>query len=500
MGMNDDRVGFLGEGSRLAEAPAATLAASAFAYELEVAPWIWAEMGVADLAHVEELGAAGVVPPVVADNLLAMLLDFQRDTRLADVTLDPSVGDVYNNRDRLLRERFGGEIGRIHTGRARREATTLAWHLAVRRLVVECIDATVTLLDAILRTATAHRTTVMPDFTYLQHAHPTSLAHYLLGFAYPVSRDLGRLQDALALVNRSPAGSGSVNGSRFPLDRTRMARSLEFDGAVTHTRDAMWAPDIAQTVLAALAASLTTIDRLSEELQLWCTAEFGFVRLADRHARTSVIMPQKQNPYALAMLRGHARNVVGDWVSVTVGNLTPSGQPDNRTAAYVRVPSACWWHASSARLLADVLDGAVFDAGRMRQQAIEGFTHSTDICDFLVATSNIDNRTAHRIVGRAVRDVLAADRERLTVTDLVEAAESLSVDPPQIAEDDLHELEDPDHLLSLRTGVGGAGDLDEMFRELTDLSAAHAVRQDHPLRTFGSRFLERVTTQMQSRQ
>ncbi|MBY5161954.1 argininosuccinate lyase [Salsipaludibacter albus] len=486
------RIGFLGEAARLSEAPSDGLATTTFARELQAAGWLWDALGLADMAHVHELTTAGVLDPAIGRQLLADLLAFHDDTPVEAVTLDPAVGDTYNNRDRMLHERFGDRMGHVHTGRARREATTLAWHLVTRSMLLDSIRATTELLDALLDVADEHRITVLPDTTYLQHAQPTSLAHWLLGHAHPVARDLDRLAASLALVNRSPAGSGSVNGSRFPLDRARMADLLGFDAPIVHTRDAMWAPDLALSTMSSVLAAMTPIDRLVEELQLWATSEYGFVSLADRHARTSVIMPQKKNPYSLAMIRGHAREVVGDLVAVATTNLTPSGQPDNRTASYDRVPTALRWHAGSARLLADVLRGADFHADRMRTEALTGFATSTDVCDWLVETTDLDNRTVHRTVGRAVRAAIDDGRDQLAAADLHTAAEELGADLPDVDPAELDRLGDPEHLLSLRTQLGGAATVPTMLADLRTTARRATVPDDHPLATFDGRFLATI--------
>jgi argininosuccinate lyase len=438
------RIGFLGEGARLQEAPSELLATTGFGFELQSAPWLWRDLSIADLAHTQELVAAGVIDATTGRRLVGQLLEMH-DVAVQDVDLDPVVGDVYNNRDKLLTDRFGGDIGRIHTGRARREATTVAWHLAVREHLVRWLRAQVDLLESTLNVAEQHQMSLMPDYTYLQHAHPTTLAHYLLCFAYPMARDIDRIRRALEIVNRSPAGSGSVNGSRFPIDRDRLARSMEFDGVVVHTRDAMWAPDLALTVMSAAQMALTTVDRLCEDLEVWATSEFGFVTLADRHCRTSVIMPQKKNPYALSMLRGHAREIVGDAVAVAATNLTPTGQPDNRATSYVRVPAAVAAATGCAGLLAEVLAGATFDVERMAAEAATGFAYATDLCDFLVMTTGIDNRSAHRVIGRAVRDAVRRGAEQLGADDIKAAAQEVGVDVGDIDEQDVARERDLPH-------------------------------------------------------
>ena len=151
----------------------------------------------------------------------------------------------------------------------------------------------------------------MPDLTYLQHAQPTTLAHYLLGFVFPIGRDFERLRAGFGRVNRCSGGIGSVNGSGLPLDRGRLADLLGFEGVVTHARDAMWQADMPVELMAAVVAAAINVDRLCEDLQIWVTREFGLAELADDYSRCSVIMPQKKNPYSLAFVRGAAGVLIG---------------------------------------------------------------------------------------------------------------------------------------------------------------------------------------------
>ncbi len=487
-----ENLGFLGEGGRLSQPPSGRLAETAFARELEVAQWMWDELSLADMAHVRELIESSVIPAPAGRGLLEALLATHGVTTEA-VGLDPVVGDLYNNRDTYLQERFGDIVGMIHTGRARREATTVAWHLRLRHLLIEAIEAGLELAECVVDVAAAERDTLMPDFTYLQHAHPTTLGHYLLGFAYPIVRGVDRLGTAFASVNQSPAGSGSVNGSRFPLDRSRMAADLEFEGIVPHTRDAMWAPDVAIEVGAAALSALTTIDRFAEELQIWATSEFGFVEFADRHTRTSVIMPQKQNPYGLAMIRGHARTALGDFTGIVATNLTPSGQPDNRTASYDRLPATVSWGAKSHRLLAEMIREARFDRDRMAAGAAEGYAYATDLCDFLVQAAGIENRVAHQVVGLAVRSAIEQKRPDLDLSAIMEAATALDVHLPNLDEAEFSRNLDARYLIEIRRGQGGAGQLDPMFEELRDRIRMTKSRfADHPLKDHTLRYLSKI--------
>ncbi len=364
------------------------------------------------------------------------------------LVLDPAVGDLYNNRDAHLARLLGDDAGLVHLGRARREATTIAWQLAVRTRLLRLIESLIGFADVLLQRVAEHRATIMPDYTYLQQAQPTTLAHYLLGFAFPVERDLQRAARALALVNRSPAGSGSVNGSRFGIDRARLAELLGFDGVVEHTRDAMWAPDLATETLSVVMTTLTNVDRFAEDLQVWATAEFGFVELDDADSRTSVVMPQKKNPYSLAHLRGEARHELGRWVGVLASNLTPTGQPDNRYYAYVDVPAALDHAAGSVDLFAGVLDRAVFSVERMHAAANSGYLYATDLCDFLAVATGADNRTLHRIVGLAVRRAIEAGGVPVTPDSVRRAASDLDEALGDFDDAEFERNRAPEHLVA----------------------------------------------------
>ncbi len=458
---------YLGLGSRLSSGPSPRLAGAAFAAELEAAPYLHPELGYVDVAHAVVLAEAGVVDPAATGRLVAGLRSLHR-LSADEIDWDPTVGDVYNNRDVLLRRIVGDDAGWLSTGRARREATTTAWILASRRRLQRLTDATVALARALTRVAARHRDTLMSDQTYLQHAHPTTLGHYLLGFAHPATRDARNLLEAHRAVDLCPAGAGSVNGSRFPLERRRYAELLDFRGVRRHTRDAMWAPDVALDLVHAAVRVCVTVDRLAEELLVWATREFGFVELDDAHCRTSVIMPQKKNPYALSHVRGEARRVLGDAAGITATQLSVTGQPDNRTVAYTLVPALLDRTAAAVELMAEVVDHARFDTGRLARSATEGHPHATDLCDLLVLECGLTNREAHRIVGRAVALVGDGPIEHAT---LVEAARGIGA--PTAALDELDPVavtatSDPRHLVALRRTHGGAApaEIDAMVAEL----------------------------------
>lgn len=453
-------------GGRLVEGPAPELVKSAYRWEVDLAPTLWPGLGLADLAHTLMLVEVGVIPAAVGRRLLALLMEL-RALPPAQFPLDPALGDVFSNREHWLAARDREAAGWLSAGRARREATTVAYHLAVRSRLLVLVEATVTCLRALLAQAEAHLDTVMPDYTYLQRAQPTTLAHYLLGFAYPQLRDLARLQALFQRVNRSPAGGGSTNGSRLPLDRHRLADWLGFDGLVHHPRDAMWQADGPVEVMSVLVALLLTLDRLAEDLQIWCTQEFGLAELSDRHARTSLIMPQKKNPYALAYVRGITGELIGQMAAMACVGKTPSGQVDNRIFAYHAIPRALDLAIDTVELMAGILRGLQVNRPLMARYARQGFTQATDLAEVITQRTGLDYRTAHTIVGRAVRLALAAEQSgpptlaeaegaRLTATLLETAAQEIVGHSLGLSEAEIKSVLDPAALVAARAGPGGA--------------------------------------------
>jgi len=485
---------YLGLGSRLTSPPSADMALAAFGAELDAADVLHPELTFVDIAHVAALATGSVISRRDAQ----MLVDALRDlgsVPSAQIAWDPSIGDVYNNRDSFLRSKVGETAGHLATGRARREATTVAWLIACRRRLLALTEVSEQLGSTLTAMARQHRHTLMSDFTYLQHAHPTTLGHYLLGFAYPVSRDCARLLDALDAINSSPAGSGSVNGSRFPIDRRMMAELLGFDGLRTHTRDAMWAPDTALVQASAALSIATTTDRLAEDLQIWATSEFGYIELDDAHCRTSVIMPQKKNPYALSHVRGEARRTVGEATTVATTQLSATGQPDHRTVVYHTIPRMLDRLVLSTRLLADVVARMTVNTSMLDLASRSGYSYSTDLCDHLTITSGTSNRDAHRVVGMAVRRAIADGSRPVSAADLSEAAGELGLDIGSISDAEVAELRDPSNLISLRITEGGAGPraMDAMFAELDSAWEAIAERRrSHPAAAFEAGFHDSI--------
>ena len=339
-------------------------------------------------------------------------------------------------------------------GRPRREAARVALRIATRWAVLDAHAALMTLADAYLRQAKRHRDTLMADFTYLQPAQPTTLGYLLAGHLQPVLRHLKRLEDAYDWVNRSPAGAGGTTGSSLPLDRERLAARLGFYGVIPHARDAMWQTDGLVDLLATLASVATEAGQVAADLEIWASPGFGFVGLADEYCRVSALMPQKKNPYALAVdpPRRRQRDRGADRAAVGAAD----GQRPHRPLPLRRrrrQPGAAHRHRRRPAAGRRRVDAAGRHGKALARTAEDLGLVLADLADWIVAHGLGDRRTVHQLLGRAARR--AADGGRpVTVDDVARRprarAASTSPGGPPLAG-----LDDPRAVLAGRTVTGG---------------------------------------------
>jgi len=313
--------------------PAPELIAAGFELENADAGILHRGMNLADIAHLLDLSATGVIPAEAARRLLALLLA-TLDIPASEFPYDPGNGEPYNSRERYFVSQAGDVAGWLHAGRPRREAVRVAFRLRLRDDLTSLIEATAELAGQIARVAEEHADTLMADQTYLQHAQPSTFGHYLLSFAFPVLRGGQRLSEALEWTDASPGGAGCVNGSRLLSDRGHVASLLGFRSVAEHTRDAMWQVDGLFDMVGAAAGLMVTQSKLAEDLEIWASQEFDYVTLADGYSRASVLMPQKRNPYALSILRGAAGSLIGRLSGLLAVAKTPSARSDNLIFAY----------------------------------------------------------------------------------------------------------------------------------------------------------------------
>ncbi len=430
---------------------------SAFALETRYAPALHDGLNLADLAHVLDLRQRGVIPEAAAQHLLGALLEIDA-IDAADFPYDAADGEPYNSRERVLGERIGSTAGWLHAGRPRREATRIAFRLHLRHRIAGLIDDVAALGGALAEQAAATTSLLFPDQTYLQQAQPSTVAHYLLSFAYPVLRDGDRLGSTLEWVNRSPGGAGCVNGTRLSADRESLASLLGFDGVIANTRDAMWQTDGLVELLATVASVTLTQDALAEDLEIWASNEFDFVSLGEGYTRASVLMPQKRNPYALSMIRGAAGVITGRLTGFLTLQKGPSARSDKLIFAYLEIPDALDLAGRILRLSRGVVATLAFNPIRMSAQLTDGFSQATDLADHLMIACSLDYRTAYRVVGAAIHRAAAAGLRGidLTTDDVAQAAFEVTGGPLRLDPAALASVLDPAAIVATRTATGGA--------------------------------------------
>jgi argininosuccinate lyase len=394
---------YLGEGGRLTGGPAAELVAAGYAAEVAHGPRLARALSLADLAHAVALAESGSLPDDRAAALVEGLLELHAIPP-EEFPWRPELGDAFNSREALLNERVGKRAaGWLSAGRPRREAFRVALRLVARDGARALHDATLDLAEAMLAHAARLPHDLAADYTYLQPAQPTTVGHLLLSYVQPFLRDAERLRELHAGLDLNVAGAGGSAGSRWPLDRERLGELLGCTGQVAHVRDAMWQTDPYLELLAAVAIGAGHQSQMAQDFEILASQEFGVISLADRHSRASALMPQKRNPYALAVIREAAGAATGDLAGTLTTLHTGSARTDHFHALNGVVPRRLEQARATTILAARVVAGMDIDAGRMARAARRGFTVAADVADLLAQSTELDYRSAHTVVGRAVR-------------------------------------------------------------------------------------------------
>ncbi len=381
---------------------------------------MWAQDIAGSKAHVAMLGQQGIVSAedaaTISAGLDAVAQDYARDGVPEDLALE----DIHMLTESRLAQKIGPVAGRLHTARSRNDQVATDFRLWVRDATDQVLAALDALQGALLARAEEHADSVMPGFTHLQSAQPVTLGHHLMAYFEMVGRDVSRFSDARARGNRCPLGSAALAGTGFPLDRDMTAAALGFDGPTRNSLDAVSDRDFALDYLMAAAQCSLHLSRLAEEFVIWASQPFGFVKLSDQWSTGSSIMPQKRNPDAAELVRGHSGRIVG---CLTALMITMKGLP----LAYSKdmqddKPPVFEAHdllALSIAAMTGMVESAAFRTDRMRGLAESGFATATDLADWLVREGGIPFREAHHITGRAVA-AAEAKGVRLDQLDLAE--------------------------------------------------------------------------------
>jgi argininosuccinate lyase len=448
----------LGRGGRLRDSAADELVSAAFAAESAHGPRLAHSLSLADLAHAVALVEGGDLSGDDARGLLRGLLELH-EIPGDEFPWDPALGDAFNSREAELERRVGrSAAGWLSAGRPRREAFRVAVRLTARSGARELHDALVAQAAALVARARETRSALATDYTYLQPAQPTTVGHLLLAYAYPALRDAERARSSHAALNLSVAGAGGSAGSRWSLDRARLAELLGCDGLIEHAKDAAWQSDVYVELLSTLAIAATHQSQLGQDFEIYASQEFGLIELADAHSRASALMPQKKNPYALAAIRTQAGQAAGDLTAALVALHTGSARTDHFHLLNGTVPRALEEAVAIARLTASVLEGIELRLTRYEQIARESFVTAADVADVLALSGALDYRSAHKVVGRAVRELVDAGEppSSLTPERIAAAAEATVGEAVTLDATVLADALDPARCAEARRQVGSS--------------------------------------------
>ncbi len=389
-------------GGRFAEGPAAVMREINASIPFDKR--LWKQDIAGSIAHVGMLAAQGIVS---ADDAVAIergLRTIEAQYEAEGVPTDLDLEDIHMMTESRLATLIGPAAGRLHTARSRNDQVATDFRLWVRD-AIDAVEAGLRALQvALVNRAAEHADSVMPGFTHLQVAQPVTLGHHLMAYYEMIRRDRSRFADARRRMNECPLGSAALAGTGFPIDRFATAAALGFDKPTDNSLDSVSDRDFALDYLMAATQASLHLSRLAEEFIIWASQPYGFVKLSDAWSTGSSIMPQKRNPDAAELVRGHAGRIAGAMNSLLI---TMKGLP----LAYSKdmqddKPPLFEAHdllALSIAAMTGMIESVTFVTPRLREAAEAGYSTATDLADWLVRVGGIPFREAHHITGRAVK-------------------------------------------------------------------------------------------------
>jgi argininosuccinate lyase len=365
------------------------------------------------------LGAQGIIAAEDVAAILKGLDTIEAEYAANGVPEDLALEDIHMTVETRLAELIGPAAGRLHTARSRNDQVATDFRLWVRRACGEADSALKGLMAALLTRAEEHAGSIMPGFTHLQIAQPVTLGHHLMAYVEMLARDRSRFADAAERMNLCPLGSAALAGTGFAIDRQNTARALGFAGPTRNSLDSVSDRDFALDYLSAAAMAGLHLSRLAEEIIIWASQPYGFVKLPDAWSTGSSIMPQKRNPDAAELVRAKAGQLLGAFqqLAVVMKGL-PLAYSKDMQDDKAPVFAAHDAFALSLAAMTGMVETLTFDTARMRAVAAAGFSTATDLADWLVREAGVPFRQAHDITGRAVK---AAEVKGVTLDGLSDA-------------------------------------------------------------------------------
>jgi argininosuccinate lyase len=396
------------------------------------------------------LGEQGIISKADAREIVKGLDAVLSEIEAGGMEFKRALEDVHMNVESRLNELIGAAAGRLHTARSRNDQVATDFRLYVRDRIDALDEALARLQLALLSKTEVHAATVMPGFTHLQPAQPVTFGHHLLAYVEMLGRDRGRFADARRRLNECPLGAAALAGTSFPIDRHKTAEALGFDRPAANSLDAVSDRDFVLETLSAAAITAVHLSRFAEEVVLWTTPQFGFIKLSDKFTTGSSIMPQKRNPDAAELTRAKVGRIAAAFQSLL---MVIKGLPlayakdmqEDKELSFDALDSLALAVAATTGMVEDMEP----DAGVMRAAAGSGYATATDLADWLVRTLKLPFREAHHVTGRIVA---AAEAENLPL-ERVPLAVMQAVEP-RIA-DDVFTVLSPEKSVSSRKSYGG---------------------------------------------
>jgi argininosuccinate lyase len=405
-------------GGRFAAGPDAVM--QAINASIGVDQRLWREDIAGSRAHAVMLAAQGIITQADGAAITEGLSAIETQIAAGDFQFDPALEDIHTNIEVALVARIGEAGRRLHTARSRNDQVATDFRLWVRS-AIDTLDAgLVDLMRALAQRAAEHAAMIMPGFTHLQSAQPVTFGHHLLAYVEMLARDRGRLADSRKRLNQSPLGAAALAGTSFPIDRQMTAAALGFEAPCGNSLDAVSDRDFAIEFLAALSLLAMHLSRFAEEIVIWTSAPFRFIRLSDAYSTGSSIMPQKRNPDAAELARAKTGRIFGALIGLlTIMKGLPlayaKDMQDDKEATFAGFDAAELVIAAMAGMVRDMQP----DGARLRAAAGADFATATDLADYLVRELGLPFRTAHHVTGRIVA---AAEQAGVDLTELPLAA------------------------------------------------------------------------------
>ena len=413
------------------------------------------------MAHAAMLGTTGILPKADADTLIDGLQSILDDLGSGKLQFDPACEDIHMFVEQVLTERLGDVGKKLHTARSRNDQVALDLRMYLREQC-DAISAQVkTLIEVLVDRAAEYKSAIMPGYTHLQRAQPITFGHHLMAYAMMLLRDRSRLADCRKRMNRSPIGCCALAGTTYPTDRAMEAAQLGFDGICMNSLDGVSDRDFCAEFLSTLAILMMHLSRLSEELILWTSWEFGFVELSDAYTTGSSIMPQKKNSDMAELIRGKTGRVYGDLVGLlTMLKGLPMAYNKDMQEDKEGVFDACDTVSMCLPVMTGMIETMTAKPEAMKKAAQRGFINATDLADYLVR-KGLPFRSAYKISGAIVGDCVksGAVLEELPLETYQQYSD--------LFDSDVYEAIDLTACVEKRTSAGGPAKVQEQIDYVT---------------------------------